>query len=135
MRSTAAGPVRRSRFLHPHACFNASQRVPTPSSPPLTPLRTPPPTLHAPQAITKNTAHPFCIRQYASFQDKYHLYFLFDLMPGGDLMDVLVAEARVIKHRVPTSPWQVRLRRALTSLPEGPRPLCHGRRAGSCVVD
>ncbi|KAI8465523.1 MAG: cyclic nucleotide dependent protein kinase [Monoraphidium minutum] len=59
------------------------------------------------QAITKNTAHPFCIRQYASFQDKYHLYFLFDLMPGGDLMDVLVAEARVIKHRVPTSPWQV----------------------------
>lgn len=59
------------------------------------------------QAITKNTAHPFCIRQYASFQDKYHLYFLFDLMPGGDLMDVLVAEARVIKHRVPTAPWQV----------------------------
>lgn len=29
-------------------------------------------------------------------------------MPGGDLMDVLVAEAKVIKHRVPTSPWQVR---------------------------
>jgi len=48
------------------------------------------------QAITKNTAHPFCIRQYATFQDKYHLYFLFDLMPGGDLMDVLVAEAKVI---------------------------------------
>jgi hypothetical protein len=22
------------------------------------------------QAITRNTAHPFCIRQYASFQDK-----------------------------------------------------------------
>ena len=52
------------------------------------------------QAITKNTAHPFCIRQYASFQDKYHLYFLFDFMGGGDLMDVLVAEAQVIKHRV-----------------------------------
>lgn len=52
------------------------------------------------QAITKNTAHPFCIRQYASFQDKYHLYFLFDLMNGGDLMDVLVTEATVIKHRV-----------------------------------
>lgn len=33
-------------------------------------------------------------------QDKYHLYFLFDLMSGGDLMDVLVAEARVIKLRV-----------------------------------
>jgi cGMP-dependent protein kinase 2 len=37
-------------------------------------------------------AHPFCIRQYASFQDSHHLYFLFDLMPGGDLMDVLVGE-------------------------------------------
>lgn len=59
------------------------------------------------QAITKNVAHPFCIRQYASFQDKYHLYFLFDLMPGGDLMDVLVAEAKVIKRRVPQGGWQV----------------------------
>jgi hypothetical protein len=39
--------------------------------------------------------------QYASFQDRYHLYFLFDLMTGGDLMDVLVAEAKVIKQRVP----------------------------------
>uniref|UniRef100_A0A7S0V7R7 cGMP-dependent protein kinase n=1 Tax=Polytomella parva TaxID=51329 RepID=A0A7S0V7R7_9CHLO len=59
------------------------------------------------QAITKNVAHPFSIRQYASFQDKYHLYFLFDLMPGGDLMDVLVAEAKVIKRRVPQGGWQV----------------------------
>ncbi|KAG1658436.1 hypothetical protein FOA52_009857 [Chlamydomonas sp. UWO 241] len=59
------------------------------------------------QAITKNVAHPFCIRQYASFQDKYHLYFLFDLMAGGDLMDVLVAEAKVIQKRVPQSGWQV----------------------------
>ena len=59
------------------------------------------------QAITKNVAHPYCIRQYASFQDKYHLYFLFDLMSGGDLMDVLVAEAKVIKRRVPQSGWQV----------------------------
>lgn len=59
------------------------------------------------QAITKNTAHPFCIRQYATFQDKQHLYFLFDLMPGGDLMDVLVAEAKVIRQRVPTANWQV----------------------------
>eukprot|EP00878_Enallax_costatus_P004895 GHUV01005150.1.p1 GENE.GHUV01005150.1~~GHUV01005150.1.p1 ORF type:complete len:499 (+),score=133.52 GHUV01005150.1:478-1974(+) len=59
------------------------------------------------QAITKNTAHPFCIRQYATFQDKYHLYFLFDLMPGGDLMDVLVAEAKVIRQRVPNAAWQV----------------------------
>ncbi|GLC39676.1 hypothetical protein PLESTF_000968100 [Pleodorina starrii] len=59
------------------------------------------------QAITKNVAHPFCIRQYASFQDKYHLYFLFDLMPGGDLMDVLVAEAKVIKRRVPQGTWRI----------------------------
>lgn len=34
-------------------------------------------------------------------QDPHHLYFLFDLMPGGDLMDVLVAEAKIIKHPVP----------------------------------
>lgn len=34
-------------------------------------------------------------------QDDFHLYFLFDLMPGGDLMDVLVAEAKIIKHPVP----------------------------------
>lgn len=40
-------------------------------------------------------------------QDKYHLYFLFDLMPGGDLMDVLVAEAKVIKRRVPQGTWQI----------------------------
>jgi cGMP-dependent protein kinase 2 len=40
-------------------------------------------------------------------QDKYHLYFLFDLMPGGDLMDVLVAEAKVIRQRVPSAAWQV----------------------------
>ena len=38
--------------------------------------------------------------QYASFQDKHHLYFLFDLLPGGDLMDILVAEAQVITHRL-----------------------------------
>jgi hypothetical protein len=42
--------------------------------------------------------------QYASFQDKYHLYFLFDLLPGGDLMDVLMSEAKVITHRTGTSP-------------------------------
>lgn len=28
---------------------------------------------------------------------------LFDLMPGGDLMDVLVAEAKIIKFAVPAS--------------------------------
>ncbi|GFR52827.1 hypothetical protein Agub_g15453, partial [Astrephomene gubernaculifera] len=53
------------------------------------------------QHITRNIAHPFCLRQYASFQDRYSLYMLFDLMPGGDLMDVLVAEAKVIKYPVP----------------------------------
>ncbi|KAK9842021.1 hypothetical protein WJX81_004559 [Elliptochloris bilobata] len=58
------------------------------------------------QAITRNTAHPFCIRQYASFQDKYHLYLLFDLMSGGDLMDVLVAEARVIRRRIAQGAWR-----------------------------
>ncbi|PNW74512.1 hypothetical protein CHLRE_12g493250v5 [Chlamydomonas reinhardtii] len=52
------------------------------------------------QHITRNIAHPFCLRQYASFQDKANLYMLFDLMPGGDLMDVLVAEAKVIKYPV-----------------------------------
>ena len=39
-------------------------------------------------------------------QDKYHLYFLFDLMAGGDLMDVLVAEAKVIKRRTPQGTWR-----------------------------
>eukprot|EP00191_Tetraselmis_sp_GSL018_P002817 CAMPEP_0177614176 /NCGR_PEP_ID=MMETSP0419_2-20121207/22512_1 /TAXON_ID=582737 /ORGANISM="Tetraselmis sp., Strain GSL018" /LENGTH=708 /DNA_ID=CAMNT_0019111209 /DNA_START=131 /DNA_END=2257 /DNA_ORIENTATION=- len=58
------------------------------------------------QAITKNTAHPFCIRQYASFQDRMNLYFLFDLMTAGDLMDVLVAEAKVIQHRIPKGSMQ-----------------------------
>lgn len=48
------------------------------------------------QTVTRNLTHPFCIRQYASFQDKYHLYFLMDHMGGGDLMDVLVADAHVI---------------------------------------
>uniref|UniRef100_A0A7S3QLD0 cGMP-dependent protein kinase n=1 Tax=Dunaliella tertiolecta TaxID=3047 RepID=A0A7S3QLD0_DUNTE len=42
-------------------------------------------------------AHPFCLRQFASFKDAAHLYFLFELMPNGDCMDVLVAEAKVIK--------------------------------------
>jgi len=56
--------------------------------------------VYAEQQITRNMVNPFCLRQYASFQDKFHLYFLFDLMPGGDLMDVLVAEAKVIKYPV-----------------------------------
>lgn len=52
------------------------------------------------QLITRNLAHPFCIRQYASFKDASTLYLLFDLMPGGDLMDILVSEAVVVKKRV-----------------------------------
>ena len=39
-------------------------------------------------------------------QDKYHLYLLFDLMSGGDLMDVLVAEARVIRRRIAQGAWR-----------------------------
>ena len=58
------------------------------------------------QAITRNLTHPFCIRQYGSFQDKYHLYFLFDLMPGGDLMDILVAEASIVSMRISRGPFQ-----------------------------
>jgi serine/threonine protein kinase/CRP-like cAMP-binding protein len=56
------------------------------------------------QAITRSAAHPLCVRQYASFQDAAHLYMLFDALPGGDLMDVLVAEARVVLARVPRGP-------------------------------
>ncbi len=50
-------------------------------------------------------------------QDKYHLYFLFDLMTGGDLMDVLVAEAKVIKRRIPQGTW-----RRSCFAPKVPRP-------------
>ncbi|QDZ24436.1 cAMP-dependent protein kinase [Chloropicon primus] len=49
------------------------------------------------QKITRNITHPFVIRQYASFQDKKHLYFLFDYLPSGDLMDVLCGEARLMR--------------------------------------
>lgn len=52
--------------------------------------------------LTNVFMYPCCL------QDKYHLYFLFDLMSGGDLMDVLVAEAKVINRRVPQKSWQVR---------------------------
>ena len=43
---------------------------------------------------------------HSNLQDKYHLYFLFDLMMGGDLMDVLVAEAKVIKRRIAQGAWR-----------------------------
>lgn len=45
--------------------------------------------------------HPVLALGVLCLQDSHHLYFLFDLMPGGDLMDVLVAEAKIIKHPVP----------------------------------
>ncbi len=41
-------------------------------------------------------------------QDTYHLYFLFDLMPGGDLMDVLVAEAKVGSRAGRLAGWLAR---------------------------
>ncbi|KDD73798.1 protein kinase [Helicosporidium sp. ATCC 50920] len=56
------------------------------------------------QSVSRNIVHPFCVRQYASFKDRYHLYFLLDLMAGGDLMDVLVADARVVHVRAPPEP-------------------------------
>lgn len=49
-----------------------------------------------PANVTEPNSPPPCLCP----QDKYHLYMLFDLMPGGDLMDVLVAEAKVIKYPV-----------------------------------
>ena len=49
------------------------------------------------QKITRNITHTYVIRQYASFQDKKYLYFLFDFLPSGDLMDVLCGEARLVK--------------------------------------
>ena len=67
--------------------------------------------LHSALSIPCTTKMPpvlIIVRCYLPpFQDKYHLYFLFDLMSGGDLMDVLVAEAKVINRRVPESSWQI----------------------------
>lgn len=59
-----------------------------------------------PTANSKHS-HPKIQTNHPNKQDKHHLYFLFDLLPGGDLMDVLVAEARVVKRRVPDAPWRV----------------------------
>jgi cGMP-dependent protein kinase 2 len=59
--------------------------------------------IYSEQSITRNLTHPFCIRQYGSFQDKYHLYFLFDLMTGGDLMDILVSDAAAVSVKLPGS--------------------------------
>ena len=59
--------------------------------------------IYCEQSITRHLTHPFCIRQYGSFQDKYHLYFLFDLMTGGDLMDILVSDASAVNVRAKTT--------------------------------
>ena len=49
--------------------------------------------LFAEQAIGRNMlVHPFILRSYASFKDENNLYFLNELMPNGDCMDVLVCE-------------------------------------------
>mmetsp|Transcript_45545 Transcript_45545/g.144916 ORF Transcript_45545/g.144916 Transcript_45545/m.144916 type:complete len:714 (+) Transcript_45545:249-2390(+) len=75
------------------------------------------------QAITRSTEHPFIIRQYSSFQDEAHLYFLFDYMPNGDLMDILAAEAKVIYVRPPDAgaclpPCMVQKAKMLKGIPE-----------------
>jgi serine/threonine protein kinase len=51
------------------------------------------------QKVTRLVAHPFCMRQYASFQNAECLYFLFDYMTGGDLMDRLAADAKICSFR------------------------------------
>lgn len=56
------------------------------------------PTLAAPRHLTYFSVA--LVPTASALQDKFHLYFLFDLMPGGDLMDVLVAEAKVIKFPI-----------------------------------
>jgi len=57
------------------------------------------------QYVTRIINHPFCMRQYASFQDTHHLYFLFDYMAGGDLMDRLAGEAKIRHIRQGSVPW------------------------------
>ena len=51
------------------------------------------------QAVSRAALHAFCVRTYACFQDRRNLYMLCDYLPGGDLMDVLVADARVVRPR------------------------------------
>lgn len=52
------------------------------------------------QAITRGVVHPFCLRQYASFSDSTHLYFLLDLVDGCDLMDLLAGSATVFEPAI-----------------------------------
>jgi hypothetical protein len=86
-----------------------------------------------------SNAKPF--KHLKCMQDKLHLYFLFDLMPGGDLMDVLVAEARVIKRRIPQgalrracfAPKVYSRRPASWSDPSDRRPVGPSRSIQSCT--
>ena len=48
-----------------------------------------------PTQVTRMISHPFCMAQYASFQTAEYLYFLFDHLSGGDLMDRLAAQAKI----------------------------------------
>ena len=70
------------------------------------------------QMITENCAHPMAIRQYASFKDENYLYMLFDLMPGGDLMDILVANSSVSEYYVQTRSRKKEKRNVLVGLEE-----------------
>ena len=70
------------------------------------------------QMITENCAHPLAIRQYASFKDDNFLYMLFDLMPGGDLMDILVANSSVSEYYVQTRTRKKEQRNVLVGLEE-----------------
>eukprot|EP00798_Chlamydomonas_sp_ICE-L_P019650 gene19650-26336_t len=45
------------------------------------------------QTITRNIADAFCVRQHASLQDDAYIYFLFEYMEHGDLMNVLCSHA------------------------------------------
>ena len=51
------------------------------------------------QAVARAALHAFCVRTYACFQDRRNLYMLCDYLSCGDLMDVLVADARVVRPR------------------------------------
>mmetsp|Transcript_3054 Transcript_3054/g.10741 ORF Transcript_3054/g.10741 Transcript_3054/m.10741 type:complete len:729 (-) Transcript_3054:1526-3712(-) len=57
------------------------------------------------QAITKTLVHPYCMRQYGSFQDKASLYLLFEHLDGCDLMDALAGVAVVRHMRPPGRPF------------------------------
>ena len=47
------------------------------------------------QRITRTLQHPFIMRQYATFHDESYLYFVFDYVDCGDLMDALILVAEV----------------------------------------